>query len=100
MDKMKEAERKVQKSLVKLKKDTTAAKEAIEKYILKIKPGCDFITENFDLREENRNTETKALDKAKGLIKDTPAYKKAVAKENRNTETKALDKAKGLIKDT
>jgi len=111
MDKMKEAERKMQKSLVKLKKDlteaekeliektsdlkdTTAAKEAIEKYILKIKPGCDFITENFDLREENRNTETKALDKAKGLIKDTPAYKKAVEREKELANGKCKSECK------
>ena len=55
--------------------------EAIENYLEKIKPGCDFITENFDLREENRATETTALEKAEGLIKDTPAYKDAVAAE-------------------
>lgn len=95
---LKKAETKMQKALVKLKadlteaelkleekrtdlKETTAAKEAIEAYLLDIKPGCDFITDNFTLRDENRNTETKALNKAKGLIKDTPAYKSAVAKD-------------------
>jgi len=60
-------------------KATTADKEAIEAYLLKIKPGCDFITENFDLREKNRATEKGALEKATGLIKGTPAYKTAVA---------------------
>merc|ERR1719263_601446 len=59
-------------------KSTTADKEAIEAYLLKIKPGCDFITENFDLREKNRATETAALNKATKLIKGTPAYKTAV----------------------
>merc|ERR1719310_2437037 len=59
-------------------KATTEDKEAIEAYLLKIKPGCDFITENFDLREKNRATEEKALKKAIGLIKATPAYTKAV----------------------
>jgi len=59
-------------------KDTTADKEAIEVYLEKIKPGCDFITTNFDLREENRKTETQALEKAVNLIKGTPAYKTAV----------------------
>jgi len=95
---LKTSETSMQKSLVKLKadlvekekellekqgdlKDTTEAKEAIETYIAKIKPGCDFITKNFDLREKNRATETKALDKAVTLIKDTPAYKSAKAKE-------------------
>lgn len=60
-------------------KATTADKEAIEAYLLKIKPGCDFITTNFDLREKNRATEKDALEKAEGLIKGTPAYKAAVA---------------------
>jgi len=57
-------------------KDTKHAKQAIEKYIKELEPGCDFITENFDLRNENRETETAALEKADALIKDTPAYKK------------------------
>jgi len=95
---LKTSETSMQKSLVKLKadlaekekellekqgdlKDTTEAKEAIETYLDKIKPGCDFITKNFDLREKNRATETTALDKAVTLIKDTPAYKAAKAKE-------------------
>merc|ERR1719159_1361010 len=56
-------------------KATTEDKEAIEAYLLKIKPGCDFITENFKLREKNRATESKALKKAIKLIKGTPAYK-------------------------
>merc|ERR1719359_2579843 len=59
-------------------KATTEDKEAIEAYLLKIKPGCDFITKNFDLREKNRATEKKALEKAIKLIKETPAYKSAV----------------------
>ena len=51
----------------------------------KIKPGCDFITENFDEREDNRATETAALVKAEGLIKDTPVYKEYMA--NAKTES-------------
>lgn len=62
-------------------KATTKEKEAIETYLLKIKPGCDFITKNFDDREKNRLTETTALNKAKGLIKDTPVYKNFKAEE-------------------
>merc|ERR1719389_234720 len=59
-------------------KDAETAKAKIEAYLLQIKPGCDFITKNFDLREKNRKTETDALEKAVKLIKATPAYKKAV----------------------
>jgi chromosome segregation ATPase len=59
-------------------KKTTKDKEAIEAYLEKIKPGCDFITKNFDLREGNRKTEKEALEKAVKLIKATPAYKTAV----------------------
>merc|ERR1719333_1574106 len=60
-------------------KETTKDKEAIEAYLLKIKPGCDFITKNYDTREANRKTEKSALEKAIGLIKATPAYKTAMA---------------------
>jgi len=59
-------------------KSTTDDKEAIEAYLDKIKPGCDFITTNFKLRESNRKTEKDALEKAVTLIKGTPAYKTAV----------------------
>merc|ERR1719181_2132647 len=59
-------------------KETTKDKESIEAYLLKIKPGCDFITKNFDTREKNRATEKAALEKAIKLIKGTPAYKSAV----------------------
>merc|ERR1719393_175751 len=67
-----------EKKLLQAKEDlkaTTEDKEAIEAYLLKIKPGCDFITKNFDLREKNRATEKAALEKAIDLIKKTPAYK-------------------------
>jgi len=60
-------------------KETTKDKEAIEAYLLKIKPGCDFITKNYDEREASRKTEKAALEKAIGLIKATPAYKTAMA---------------------
>jgi len=58
-------------------KDAKASKVTIESYLAKIKPGCDFITTNFDLRETNRKTETDALAKAVKLIKATPAFKVA-----------------------
>merc|ERR1719161_893614 len=63
-------------------KAITTEKEAIEAYLLKIKPGCDFITENFDERETNRATETEAMERAVDLIKDTPAYKTAEAEKH------------------
>jgi len=59
--------------------NTEAAKKAIEDYLLKIKPGCDFITENYDIRESHRTTEKASLEKAIELIKGTPAYTSAVA---------------------
>jgi len=57
---------------------TTEDKVAAETVLERIKPGCDFITTNFDLREANRATEKTALQKAVRLIKGTPAYKTAV----------------------
>merc|ERR1719388_340118 len=40
---------------------TLAEHKAVEKYLLKIKPGCDFITENIDFRDEHRQKEMQAL---------------------------------------
>merc|ERR1719333_1920326 len=60
-------------------KTTTEDKESIEAYLEKIKPGCDFITKNFDLREKSRGTEKDALETAKKTLKGSPAYKNAVA---------------------
>merc|ERR1719265_2555693 len=58
---------------------TSKEKQALEKYLLKIKPGCDFITENIDTRKDNRKAETDALNTAKDKLKGTPAYKSAAA---------------------
>merc|ERR1719213_921846 len=63
-------------------KATTADKEAIEAYLLKIKPGCDFITSEFDLRTSNRDKETAALEHAEYLLTETPAYQTAMASEH------------------
>jgi hypothetical protein len=84
-----------QKTLVEKKedlKDASNSEAKIEEYLLKIKPGCDFISTNFDLREKNRKTETEALEKAVKLIKETPAYKDAAqaAKEKNFAKCKAL----------
>merc|ERR1719281_370453 len=62
---------------------TTKGKMAIEAYLLKIKPGCDFITENTDARKDGRSKETSALNSAKDKLKGTPAYKSAAAKEEK-----------------
>merc|ERR1719247_3176430 len=62
---------------------TEKAKLAIERYLLKIKPGCDFIDENLELRQTARTDEKAALENAKELLKGTPAYQQAVAKEEK-----------------
>jgi DNA repair exonuclease SbcCD ATPase subunit len=61
---------------------TEAEKKKLEDYLADIKPGCDFITKNFDDREANRATEQSALEKATTLIKETPVYKSAVAAQH------------------
>merc|ERR1719172_610849 len=58
----------------------TAGKIATEDYLAKIKPGCDFITEHFDAREESRATEKKALKKVVSVLKGSPAFKAQVQK--------------------
>merc|ERR1719464_2319475 len=94
MTKLKDEEKELGESLVKLKKqlaekraelleskkilkETIAVKETAEAYLLEIKPGCDFITEKYDKREKHRAAESKALEKATELLKGTPAYKAA-----------------------
>jgi len=76
-------------------KATTTEKESIEAYLLKIKPGCDFITENFDERETNRATETTAMERAVDLIKDTPAYQTAEAEKHVEGFGDCKDKCEG-----
>jgi len=56
-------------------KATIKEKETIEAYLLKIKPGCDFITTHYDKRKDNRVIETTALNTATTLIKGTEVYK-------------------------
>jgi len=57
----------------------TREKAAIEKYLASIKPGCDFIVTNHDLRSSNRAQEKAALETAMTALKATPAYKKAMS---------------------
>merc|ERR1719204_1120878 len=66
-------------------KVTVAEKEAIEAYLLKIKPGCDFITENIELRKANRKDEEDALKGAVKLLKESPAYQTWVAEDHNET---------------
>merc|ERR550537_1718699 len=72
-----------------------AGRIATEEYLEKIKPGCDFITENFDAREESRETEKKALKKVRGLLKGSPAYKAAVEKAEIESWGECKDKCMG-----
>jgi len=98
MAELKEAQGELQESLVKTKGELAEAEKtlvmkrqslektererlAIEQYLEKLKPGCDFITDNFETREKNRETETEALDKAAKLLKGTSAYASAKAAE-------------------
>lgn len=59
--------------------DTTSKeKAALETYLAKIKPGCDFITTNIVTRKANRLDEKDALEEASRIIKTSPAYTTAV----------------------
>jgi len=74
------------------KDETEKEKMKVEQYVEKIKPGCDFVVDNFDDRESNRKTEKTALTKVIGMLEDSPAYKAA--------KTEADQKAMGDCKDT
>jgi len=86
----------LQKTLVDLEKDLSekelslgqerealsaaeSEKTMTEKYLVSIKPGCDFITFHYEMREKSRAEEKTALNKATELLKETPVYKTAVA---------------------
>lgn len=66
-------------------------KAALEAYLLKIKGGCDFITDNFDKRTENRGIERKGLETAKEELFKTPAYKMAKAEEDKQALGKCAE---------
>merc|ERR1719428_1059825 len=65
--------------------------KSLERYLEKIKPGCDFITENIETRKENRAAETDALNNAKDKLKSTPAYKSAAAAVEKEMLGKCAD---------
>lgn len=60
---------------------TEKEKMAMEHYLKTIKPGCDFITDNYDTRESNRQQEKDALNNAVTLLKESPAFKTAEEQE-------------------
>lgn len=51
---------------------TSKGKETLENYIASIQPGCNFISTNFALREDNRDREKEALQSAKMRIEASP----------------------------
>jgi len=100
MEELKKSEEELQKSLVEYRKQLADAekdlvmkreeldktehdKAAIEKYLETLKPGCDFITDNYADRADYRAAETTALKKATELLKGTTAYKAAMAQKEK-----------------
>jgi len=96
MQELKDSETTLQETLVNLKETlaekqkekkmkeedlekTEAEKAALEAYLLKIKPGCDFITGNIDKRKASRVKETASLESARGLLQGSAVYKEAEA---------------------
>merc|ERR1719450_207243 len=73
----------------------TEGKIATEDYLAKIKPGCDFITEHFDAREESRATEKKALKKVVSVLKGSPAFKAQVQKRKEESWGACKEKCLG-----
>merc|ERR1719329_22000 len=76
-------------------KTTVAQKEAIEAYLQKIKPGCDFISNNFEKRSRYRVSEKEALEDASKLLKETPVYQTAVAAQHNETLGDCLSSCAG-----
>jgi len=64
----------------------------IARYLEKIKPGCDFITGNFQLRKSRRGEELSALEEAEKLLKETPGFQSASLEDKH----KAFGKCKEL----
>jgi len=85
---LREALAEAEEELLVKKKDLEATlkeKAALEAYLEKIKPGCDFITSNYDQRKASQISEKEALGRAKTLIKSTPAYLTAVGQAHNET---------------
>jgi len=75
-----------------LLKKTEAEKATILAYLESIKAGCDFMEDNFDLRETGRASETEALEQAAELLKGTPAFKAWEAADHNETLGACWDK--------
>jgi len=60
--------------------NTERQKITLERYIEKMKPGCDFILENYDGRTKSRSLEKKSLQEVKAKLKTTPAFSSAQQK--------------------
>lgn len=60
-------------------KRTQAALDKVVAYLAEIKPGCDFIDDNLQFRKDSRKAEKSALENATKMLRDTPAFKAAVA---------------------
>jgi len=108
MESLTKGEAKYEESIVKLKKalagkekdldaafesETKKEKEqiAIERYIAKLKPGCDFILNKYDERKTARKAEKKALGTAQSKLKGSPSYKSAIAKAKEDGFGKCKD---------
>merc|ERR1719298_209480 len=89
-DSLASTEKTLEETTIDLQK-TTKEKIVLERYLLKIKPGCDFITENIDTRKDNRAAETSALNTAKDKLMGTPAYKSAAAAVEKEMLGKCAD---------
>jgi len=81
---------------LKLKEEDLAKTEeelaALEAYLLKIKPGCDFITENLDGRITARVKESQSLKDATALLKGSSVYKQAMEEQHQED----LGECKGI----
>jgi len=64
---------------------TQAEFAALEAYLLKIKPGCEFITTHLEMRQGARTKETASLTSAKDLLKGSAVYKQAEEASHQET---------------
>lgn len=62
-------------------KQTHKEKSATETFLADIKPGCDFIFDNFERRTKSRKAESVGLAQAQSLLKGSAAYQSASAEE-------------------
>jgi len=64
---------------------TSKEKATLEAYLEKIKPGCDYITNNIAARKANRAEETESLEEAKQLLEESPAHAEAEARAHQES---------------